>query len=57
MNWYKISKVNDWGWARKKLIEELGKKPSNREVQNKMLEEDFDDKNKDYHAGKINENS
>ena len=46
MSWYKMAKPNDWNDARKELIAELQREPSNSEIQNRMVTKDFDDKNK-----------
>ncbi len=46
MSWYKMAKPNDWAAARKELVAELKREPSNAEIQNKMMESNLTDDNK-----------
>ena len=46
VNWYKMAKPNDWNDARQELMTELKREPTSYEIQEKMLQSDFDDDNK-----------
>lgn len=47
MNWFKMAKFNDWEDARKELLSTLQREPSSEEIQQKMLEENFNDSHKE----------
>ena len=48
MNWFKMAKFNDWEATHRQLVMDLGREPTIEEVQQKMMEDNFDDSNKEH---------
>ena len=46
MNWYKMAQFNDWKLITERLRKELKREPSSQEIQEKILENDFNDSSK-----------
>jgi len=48
MSWYKMARyISEWELIASLLKKELNREPSAKEIQDKMLEEDYSDKNKE----------
>jgi len=43
MNWYKMSQFNDWKKVSEELRKELGREPSSQEIQERILNNSFND--------------
>lgn len=51
-----MANFNDWNTIFKELKKELGREPNNFEMQKKILEENFSDKNKKGNKNENNQN-